>query len=158
VTRPRTLVIGLGHPLRGDDGVGAAVVAELCRRSIPGFEALVFDGDGAALVDRWDGAERVIVVDATRSNTPPGTVERLDAASFPLPRTNPGGSSHGFGLAEAFELARTLGRLPPRLIIYGVAGGSFGMGEGLSPAVAAAVPEVVERILKELGTTPQHTS
>jgi hydrogenase maturation protease len=149
VTRPRTLVIGLGHPLRGDDGVGAAVAAELCRRSIAGLEAVVFDGDGAALVDRWDGAERVIVVDATRSGAAPGTVERLDATSFLLPRTRPGGSSHGFGLAEAVELARALRRLPPGLVVYGVSGESFGMGEGLSPAVAAAVPEVVERILKE---------
>ena len=60
-------------------------------------------------------------------------------------------STHAFGLAEAVELARALGRLPPRLIVYGIEGKSFEAGVGLSPEVGAAVQEVVERVLGELG-------
>jgi len=49
------------------------------------------------------------------------------------------------------ELARALGRLPPRLIIYGIEGKSFEAGAGLSPEVQAAVEGVVERVLREVG-------
>jgi len=48
-------------------------------------------------------------------------------------------------------LARALGRLPPRLIVYGVEGKAFEAGVGLSPEVKAAVQEVAERVLGELG-------
>jgi hydrogenase maturation protease len=143
------LVIGIGNPLRGDDGVGVVVAERIRARGAGNVDVTVLDGDGASLVERWAGAAAVIVVDATRSAAPPGSIERFDAVRSPLPCVGRSATSHGFGLAEAVELARALDRLPPALIVYGIAGRSFEMGEGLSPAVAAAVPEVVARVLRE---------
>ncbi len=56
-------------------------------------------------------------------------------------------SSHGLGLADAYELGRSLGRLPGRLIIAGVEGEDFSQGVGLSPRVEAAVPGLVGHIV-----------
>ena len=78
---------------------------------------LVHEGEPIDLLDRWEGAGEVIVVDAVRSGAPAGTVHRLDRAG----RADPAalrGSTHAFGLAETIELARALDRLPQRLTVY----------------------------------------
>ena len=91
-----------------------------------------------------------MLIDAVHSGAEPGTIHRVDAHAQPIAKKFFRFSTHAFGLAEAVELARALGRLPPRLIVYGVEGTTFEAGIGLSPEVAAAVQEVVERVLGEL--------
>jgi len=140
------LVIGIGNPWRGDDGVGAAVVRALSGH--PGLETIHCHGEPAELMDLWAGFDQVFLVDAVVTGGAPGTMLRL-SADQPLPRPARH-SSHGLGLAEAVELARALGELPPQLVIYGIEVESLDDGAGLSPAVAAAVPEIVETIVGEL--------
>ena len=85
-----------------------------------------------------DGADEIVLVDAVSSGAPPGTVHSFDASAEPLPAVLFGASStHALGLAEAVELARSLGRLPGRVLVYGVEGGTFAYGKGLSPEVEA---------------------
>ncbi len=148
MSRPDVLVIGLGNRLRGDDGVGTVVAGAIRERGIAGIDAMTCDGDGTALLECWRGVDSVIVVDALRSKEAPGRIRRFEA-SRPLPAWARARSTHGFGLAEAVEMARSLDRLPSALVIYGVVGESWGMGEGLSPAVSAAVPRVVDLVLAE---------
>jgi hydrogenase maturation protease len=74
-----------------------------------------------------------------------------------LPRELFHHSSHLFGIAEAVEMARSLGRLPLRLLVYGIAGEHFSYGEGLSPRVARAAGETAELILDELSTGVSRT-
>ena len=109
----RAVVIGIGNPDRGDDGAGREAVRRLCGRVPPGVELRAMDGEPAALLDALWGAGAAWLVDACASGAPPGTVHRLDAAAGPLPREGFALSSHGLGLAEAVELARALGQLPP---------------------------------------------
>jgi hydrogenase maturation protease len=59
-------------------------------------------------------------------------------------------SAHGFGVSEGIELARALKRLPAHLVVYGIEGRSFALGERLSPEVEAAAGEVVRRVKDEL--------
>lgn len=135
------LVIGIGHPFRGDDAVGPAVVEAVAGLNLPNVATLAHHGEGTDLMERWQGYDRVVVVDATMSGAAPGTIrmwdgaEALPAALFPK-------GSHVFGLAEAVEMARVLGRLPPKLTIIGVEGADFTLGAGLSAAVSGAVQVV----------------
>ena len=126
------------------------VVARRLREAAPeSVRVLEESGEGAGLMESWQDADTVILIDAVHSGAKPGTLHRLDAHLQPLAKKFFRFSTHAFGVAEAIELARALGRLPPRLIVYGVEGKSFEAGVGLSPEVEAAAPEVVERVLAE---------
>lgn len=143
------LVIGVGNAMRRDDGAGLAV-AEAVRAARPEVPVLTTGGDGAALLEVWAEAGRVVVIDAARSGRPPGTVYRFDAAASALPRVMSSASTHVFGLADAVELARALGSLPAGLIVFAVEGADFAAGEGLSPQLRAAVPGLVDLVCAEL--------
>lgn len=138
------MVIGVGNEFRRDDGVGPAVARAL---AASGVHAEISDGDPVRLMEAWDGAEVVVLVDAVRCTpTVPGRWHRTT-----LPRAVPAASSHGFGVPEAVELAEVLDRRPERLVIYAVEVGDVGFGTGLSPAVAAAVAPLVDAVRAELG-------
>jgi hydrogenase maturation protease len=157
------LVIGVGNRYRRDDGVGLVVAGRLrevaCDASFGDPEhgkrtpcPLVVaeaSGEGAALLEAFQGAAWVILVDAVASGAVPGTVLRLDAVAEPLPKQLFRYSTHALGVAEAVELARALGRLPARLVIFGVEGAEYAAGEGISPEVERAAGRVVGLILEE---------
>ena len=149
--RTRTLIIGLGNEYRRDDAVGLVVARRLKQSAPESVLVLEETGEGASLLESWQDAEAVILIDAVHSGAKPGTVHRLDAHAQPIAKKFFRFSTHAFGLAEGVELARALGRLPPRLIVYGVEGKSFEAGVGLSPEVEAAAQEVVERVLGDVG-------
>ncbi len=147
-----TLVVGLGSADRGDDAVGLHVARAVAALADPRLEVLEHE-DPTDLVELWTGRDAVVVVDASRSAAPPGTIRVLDtgAERAPLPgdawaRTGRGGT-HAFGLAAAVELARALRRLPARVTVVGVEASAFEPGAPLSPAVAAAVPAAVAAVL-----------
>ena len=140
-------VVGVGSAWRGDDAAGLAVAAALRDERPGGVEAVEHAaGDPAALIDLWDGAADVVVVDAVSSGAAAGTVHHFDACAGPLPAELFGSSTHALGLADAVELARALDRLPARLRIVGIEGRAFGHGAGLTPAVEHAVARVVSEL------------
>jgi hydrogenase maturation protease len=152
----RALVIGLGNPDRGDDAVGLHIARRVATLALPGVAVEEARGDTLALLDRWAGAASVVLADAAAPAATPGRIHRLDPLAGPLPRDLALGSTHAFGLAEAVELARTLGLLPRRMRIYAVEAFRFDHGTGLSPAVAAAVAPVAGRIAAELAEGEAH--
>ncbi|HVC19884.1 MAG TPA: hydrogenase maturation protease [Vicinamibacterales bacterium] len=146
---PAVLVVGVGNPLRGDDGAGRAVARLVRARAIPAVDVIEQDGDAASLVDAWRQAGAVILVDALQSGAEPGSIRRFEVSHRPLPGRMFGPSTHAFGLFDAVELARALNQLPPVLIVYGIEGQSFAMGGGLSARIQAAVPELAARVADE---------
>jgi hydrogenase maturation protease len=134
-------VIGLGNAVRGDDAAGL-----LAARAVGGVE---LEGDPSALLDLLDGAPAATLVDAVASGAAPGTVHRFDASAEPLPASlRSSTSTHAIGLADALELARALGRLPRRVIVYGIEGAAFAAGDAVTPAVARAVEHVAAELRK----------
>ena len=146
----RTLIICVGNRDRGDDGA-ALEVAQRLRRLAP-ENAFVHEcaGQASCLMDDWRGRPRVILVDAASGTGRPGGIHRYAAHRAPLPTGVLHASSHSWGVAEAIEMARALGELPPETIVYAIEGRSFGLGHWLSPEVQAAVGEVVEQVVAEL--------
>lgn len=145
------LLVGMGNPDRGDDGVGIEVARRVAATGRPGIEVLEVV-DPSTLLDTWAGADRVVVVDAVTSGRAPGAVFTLDAVEGGLPTGGwAAGGTHALGLAAAVELSRVLGRLPGSLAVVGVevdaARATAAQGEGLSPAVAAAVEPAVAAVL-----------
>ena len=143
-------VVGVGNALRGDDAVGLAV-ARLLDGTLPeGVRLVECEGEPVSLLSSWEDCDAAIVVDATESGAEPGSVRRLAAHEGPLPPELQRASTHLLGVAVAVELARALGRLPQRTIVYGIEGGSFDTGAPLSEAVRAAAAEVAASIRREL--------
>ncbi|RCH61652.1 peptidase M52 [Streptomyces sp. SDr-06] len=152
--RTRIAVIGVGNDFRRDDGVGWAVIDRLRERAaarpLPAGTVLATrDGDPVRLINLWEGADLAVVVDAAHAHPArPGHVHHLelDARRLQTPAT----SSHGLGLGEAVELARVLGRLPGRLVVYAVEGADSSLGTGLSEAVGEVVQRLAEEVEAEI--------
>lgn len=142
-------VIAVGNDFCGDDGVGAAVLAALAAASAD-LELVDLGTDALALVEHLDPDARTVVVDAARMGRRPGAVVAFQPREARRMIRGDGLSAHGLGLAEAFELAYRLGRMPDDLLVIGVEPAQVTMGTGLSDAVAAAVPRVVGLIQAEV--------
>jgi hydrogenase maturation protease len=148
--QPSIVIIGVGNEYRSDDGAGIAVARRLRPLFPAGVTTLEESGEGAALIEAWQGATWVMLVDAVRSGASPGTIHRLDARAAPMPTGFFHYSTHAFSVAEAIELARSLDQLPAHLVVYGIEGANFSAGIELSPAVEQAVEAVVERLAQEV--------
>ena len=126
------------------------VVARRLREALPeSIEVLEREGEPTALIETWTDAGALWLVDAVSSGAEPGTVHRVYASREDLPERF-GGSTHHFGLGETIAMARALGRLPDRVVVFGIEGERFELGEGLTPLVASAVPEVVRALIAEV--------
>lgn len=152
------LVIGVGNPYRGDDAVGRLVARRFMESAPSGVTVLEESGEGAALMEAWEDADAVILVDAVQSGGAPGAIHRFDAKVQSIPSQFFHYSTHAFSVAESVELARALDQLPPRLIVYGIEGTDFSSGETLTPSVAAAMDEVMDRIREEIQSLTNTTN
>lgn len=140
------LLVGYGNPMRSDDGVGP-VVAE---RFLAEAEALMGPAAGEAkavavpqlvpeLAELFSEAERVVLVDASRGEAP-GEIKVRKVE--PSPDTG----EHLIHAYDPATLAAWAGRLygrAPAVHVIAVGAESFAFGQGLSPDVAAAIPEVL---------------
>ena len=100
-----TVVVGLGQPFAGDDGVGPAVVAAL--GPCPAHVTVWSTSNALDLTDVMQHAQRVVVVDAALDAGPPGTVRVLDESALMAGETHPV-SSHAVGVRDAVMLARVI--------------------------------------------------
>jgi hydrogenase maturation protease len=148
-----TLILGLGNPLRGDDGFGTAVIRTLQNQSLPPHVDLVDGGTiGLEIVLLLKEYRRVFVVDAADLGLSPGMWRRFDGDTAVLPTNQQKMNStlHGAGFAEALALAEALGMLPEELIVFGVQPSRVDWVEGLSAAVETVIMPVCQAILTEL--------
>lgn len=148
-----TLVLAIGNPLRGDDGVGAAVLEHLTQISLPSNVTLLDGGTaGFEIVLLMQGYTQVIVIDAADMGLEPGTWRYFEASLVQSQSRDLylRGTLHYAGLAEALSLGEALGVLPPDIRVFGVQPEEIGWEPGLSEPVQAAIPTVAEAILEEL--------
>jgi hydrogenase maturation protease len=104
---------------------------------------------GLALLPLVERAERVILIDAVRGDGPPGTPVRLDGDAV-APAVRERLSPHQVGVADLLGGAALLGRYPAAVVIVGVVPASIDLGFERSPAVAAALPALLARVVAEL--------
>lgn len=151
-------VFAVGNPFYGDDGVAAAVLTEVRARGLlPDGDLWDLHTDALDLVDRFAPGEVNVIVDAANMGLEPGAVACFKAGEVRLRIKSDHLSMHGFGLAEACELALQLGKLPQEVWIVGVEPALVEIGKGLSDPVSAAVPRVVDLLEGIIhGEVPEH--
>lgn len=149
---PDTLIVGLGNPLRGDDGIGPRVIQMLVDEALPeGVKAVEGGTQGLGLVSLMEGWRRVILVDAANVDQPPGGFVRFTPQEARLTGSDQSISVHNAGLRDALLLAETLELLPDEIVIYGMQPANLDWDDNLSPQVEAAMPELVRALRDELG-------
>jgi hydrogenase maturation protease len=147
--KPR-LIIGVGNDFRGDDGAGLLVAQLLQSEQLRGVTILQSSGEGSALIEAWQGYDTVIIVDAASSGAAPGAIHHIDLQEGNLPaRLSSTFSSHAFGVVGAIELAYHLQRLPPRLVVYGIEGQDFALGQPMTAPVQAAAHHLAHRLKEQ---------
>ncbi len=151
----KILVLGVGNPILSDDGVGIHVARELKKKNPKNVTVDELAASGLELLDVIRGYDKVVIIDAiqTRSGKP-GELHILEERDFE--KSIHGSSPHGINIATALALGRRLvpDEMPREVVFFAVeAKDLVNVSETLTPEVRKAIPDVVERILKELSRT-----
>lgn len=141
----RTVVIGLGNPLMGDDGFGLAALERLQSRWIMPDDVLLMDGGtwGMNLLPVIENAKRVLFLDAVQHGAAPGTPVRLERDAIPRALTMKL-SPHQVDLREVLAVAELRGTLPADTVAIGVQPGEVALGIGISAAAATGLDAAVD--------------
>lgn len=153
----KTLVLALGTPLRGDDGVGCAVLSFLQETAVFPPHITLMDGGtpGLETVLTLQGYDKVIVIDAANLGERPGSWRRFSLAEANLvQQAQMNGTLHDAGFAEAVALGAALDILPSEIVVYGVQPESIEWEMGLSTAVQTAIPQICQQLQAELAEIP----
>lgn len=149
-----TLVIGCGNLLRGDDAAGPVLVQRMQQRGLPaGVECADAGTAGMDVAFRMRGVPEVIIVDACRSGSEPGTLFEVPGPAVERRPWAAGINLHAFRWdhAIAFGLWLLKDRYPGRVTAFLIEGESFEPGDDLSPAVERAVDALATRLCSTLG-------
>jgi hydrogenase maturation protease len=155
----RTLIVGLGNPVLGDDGVGWRV-AELVRQKLQDkdldreqVDVICLAVGGLSLMEHLVDYERAILVDALDTGQGSlGSVSQFDYEDLPNPGSGHTSSTHDTSLKTALEMGRSIGlKLPEKITIIAVdVHVDYNFTENLTPSVAVAVPIAAQKVIETL--------
>jgi hydrogenase maturation protease len=148
-----TIIIGIGNPVLTDDSVGIKVARALARRLPAQKDTVVreLSAGGLRLMEALEGFERAVIIDAiVTEGGEAGSVYRLTPSD--LAKTRNTCSTHDASLGDALELGKSLGlMLPHEIAIWAIEAGDVRtFSEELTGPVEAAVPRVVEAVIRRL--------
>jgi len=142
--KSRTLIIGIGNKLRGDDAAGLLALKKIKELAPEGVDVIENNGDGAELINKWAGRDKVILIDAVVSGSPPGTIHKFSSPGPIVPTEMFKFSTHLFSVPQAIYLSASLGNLPKELTIYGIEAKSLDYGAQVSDEVEIAINNIVQ--------------
>jgi hydrogenase maturation protease len=146
-TMPKILIIGYGNPLRSDDSLGWHAVRELSRSlESPSVEFLTCHQLTPELADKVAAAGAAIFIDALQiEESNPARPGELVVSQI-VPSPGPSAFSHKLTPATLLDLGRQLYGSCPQAYAVSLCGESFAFGEALSPPVAKALPQLIQRV------------
>lgn len=153
----QTLVLGIGNLLLGDEGVGCRCVEELERRYLlpDGVECLDGGTAGFELLPLVEDAHTLLLIDAVQDGREPGSVILVEDEQVPrlmLTRTSP----HQVGICEVLGTAELIGRMPKRLLLFGVEPKTLSVGIGLSEEAGQGLEKVLDAVVATLRSMGHH--
>ena len=150
MTMAGTVVLGLGNPLMGDDGVGLIVLERLRNEwDLPDVDLVDGATWGLSLLPVIEDAESLLLVDAIAAHCEPGTIIELSRGRLPIYLSRKL-SPHQVDLRDALALAELRGRLPNEVVAIGVQPDVIDLGMELSAPVAAQLDALVRAVVKQL--------
>lgn len=152
-TEKKTLILGLGNVIMGDEGVGVHVVRELEKHALPSnVECLDGGTGGFILLEPLESADHIVLIDAAADGNPPGTVTRTTprfSRDYPPTLT-----AHDIGVKDLLDVFYMQGG-EREVVLYAITiDPKQPISMNLSEVIAMAADEAVQRILDELLGTP----
>lgn len=151
----RTLILGIGNTILGDDALGAHVSRELSSRIVDeDIDVRDVSFDGLNLLELFVGYDKLVVIDAIMTeNGEVGTIYRLKPEKVCDPSRS-AISPHHFNLATTIEIAKRLfpDEMPEEVTLYAVGIREVTqVTEEMTDKVKQAIPEVVKLVMEEVG-------
>jgi hydrogenase maturation protease len=150
ISPQKIVILGIGNLLLSDEGVGVHIANELMKIELPSGVSVVEGGtDGFRLLNVITEADRLIVIDAIKGGSAPGSIYRFDINEV---RNCPSGfktSVHQIGILEVIDLSGLIGKTP-LTTVFGIEPKSLEMGMELSPDVKSKIPRIIELIFEEI--------
>jgi hydrogenase maturation protease len=145
----KTVVLGVGNVIMGDEGLGVRCAEWLETRVPP--NVVVIDGGTSTheLLGELENLDLLVIVDAVATANPPGTLVRLEGDRIPSAFSNKL-SPHQHGINDLLANLALLGRSPKRIVLFGVQPKTIALGMELTPEIAAVIPTLGQRVLAEL--------
>lgn len=150
----KSIVIGLGNPILGDDGVGWKVAEEVKQRLSPDLPVTVefLSLGGISLMEHLVGYQRAILIDAIASDREPGSIVILPLSELPDVSALHTSSAHDTSLQNAIQLGKSMGAdLPEQITVVGIATNRvYDFSEELSLPVARAISKAAQIVIERL--------
>ena len=147
----KTLILGIGNPLMGDDGAGIRIADELTQYPLPDHVIVEEAGLPGLGLPAWlEGWSSVILIDAVDMGLAPGAFRRFHPAEVRLFAQDGVLSLHQPDLANGLALSEALDILPEEVIIYGIQPAHTIPGQELSQAVHSAIPDMINTLLEDI--------
>ncbi|MDZ4186386.1 MAG: HyaD/HybD family hydrogenase maturation endopeptidase [Desulfuromonadales bacterium] len=145
------LVLGIGNSLMNDDAVGVTAIEQLKESYAFPAGVTVVDGGtlGLDLLPMLEGVKKLLIIDAIDMGAVPGALFRLQGEEVPRAFASKL-SVHQMGVQDLLAVAELQGHVPEELVVWGVQPGSIEMEMRLTPAVAAAIPPLLDGVVGEL--------
>jgi hydrogenase maturation protease len=156
----KTIIVGLGNPILGDDGIGWKIAQEIedhlkntrdiSINNIQCIDIQLLSNGGISLMEHLVGYNRAILIDAISTHSQPvGEIIRTNLESFQFPECGYISSAHDTSLKTALELGKRMGLdLPDEIYIIGIEiENIYEFSDVLSPSVSSAIPNAVQYVL-----------
>jgi len=147
-----TVVLGLGNPLMADEGIGVVLIERLVT-SAGGYPSVDFvdaGTGGLSVLHHIEGRRKAVVVDCAFLDEPPGTIKRFTPEEVRSAKVLAHQSLHEADLLRIIAMARQLGQVPERIVIFGIQPERVEPGLGLSRTLMNRTDEYISMILHEL--------
>lgn len=143
-------VLGIGNPLRRDDGIGIRIIQAMRENDkYRGIDLI----DGGASPDLFslidDNAGKVIIVDALKGRGIPGSIYRFEIKDENLPDYT-AEALHGLGIVDSLLMMKKLDIRRPEVTVIGIEPFDTSHGLGLSPHMEALVPHIIKTVEDEI--------
>jgi hydrogenase maturation protease len=149
----KILILGIGNILLKDEGIGVRVAEKMKEMTLPPDVEVIDGGTGGLdLLYCIEGREKVVVVDAVKAGSPPGTLFRFTdkdlAAKKGVMR-----SAHGIDFSDVVAVSSFLGSKPENIVFLGVEPEELSASLELSPGIEKMIPVLINLVMKEISST-----
>ncbi|MBN2544555.1 MAG: hydrogenase maturation protease [Spirochaetes bacterium] len=148
----KTAILGVGNPLRTDDGVGPEIIRILLEeKDIINADIIDCGINVFLLFNYLEKYKNIIIVDALNFDSDPGTIKLIDineSESFDFIDAL---STHGFGLKEVLNMAKKM-NISNKITVVGIQAKNISYGNEMSEEIKEKIPQIVDEIKKQMNS------